>query len=111
MVAEVNEGWEANYQAVRSRTKVSIDTRAVLDPLLADGLITEDEYDRSLWKIKLIEPFLTQMVVNMIKGSLKYTTDTWDAATWQDMSMDDQADGVNYKLLFHQFLRVQGVID
>lgn len=90
---------------------MTLDTRKILDPLLGNGLITEDEYDRSMWKIKLIEPFLTRMVVNMLKGSIKYTTDTWDAATWQDMGLDDKADGVNYELLFHQYLRVQGVID
>jgi len=111
MAVTVNEGWEINYQVIRSRTQVTINTAAILNPLLADNIITEDEFARSVWKIKLIEPFLTRMVVNMIKGSLKYPTDTWDAATWQDMGMDDKADGVNYELLFHQFLRTQEVID
>ena len=110
MAAEINDGWETAYQVVKARTWVALFPKDILDPLLADGIISEDVYDRSMWKIKLIEPFLTRMVVNMIKGSLKYTTDTWDAATWQDMGMDDQADGINYKLLFEDHLGRQGII-
>lgn len=111
MTAQVNPNWEAAYQAVKARTKVVLNTREILEPLFVHGIISLEEYDRSTWKIKLIEPFVTRMVVNMIKGSIKYTTDTWDAATWQDMGMDDKADGINYELLFHQFLRGLGVLE
>ena len=107
--AEVNPGWEARYQIVRNRVHISIDTK-FLAQLGADGIITGPEVGRSRWKIALLEPFVTRMVVNMLKGSIKYTTDDWSAETWQDMGMDDKADGVNYELLFHEYLRKEGKI-
>ncbi len=109
MAVIVNEGWEDRYERVKHRTRVQIDPHPILDPLLADNIITEEEWHRSEWKIELIEPFLTRMVVNMVKGTLKYPRDDWDAATWKDMGMDDKADSVNYDLLEDHF-REQGMI-
>lgn len=108
--AQVNPGWEERYQAVRDRVHIELPSYDILQGLHITGVITSDEMMRSSWKIRLLEPFVTRMVVNMIKGSIKYTTDDWSEATWQDMGMDDKADSINYELLFQDWMRKQGYI-
>ena len=107
--AKVNPNWERRYNQIRERLTIPIDT-SFLAAMVGTGDLTMEQANRSRWKIKLIEPFVTRMVVNMIKGSIKYTTDDWSAETWQDMGMDDKADGINYGLLFEDFLRKAGKI-
>lgn len=97
--SQINEGWETRYEEIKSFVHVSIDTGGILTTLYHRDLITDTEIERSSWKINLIEPFLTRMVLNMIKGTIKYSTDNWSTEAWQDMGMDDMADSVNYTLL------------
>ncbi len=107
--AKVNPNWERRYNQIREHLTIPIDT-SFLAAMVGTGDLTMDQANRSRWKIKLIEPFVTRMVVNMIKGSIKYTTDDWSAETWQDMGMDDKADGINYGLLFEDYLHKEGLI-
>ena len=102
---EINEGWEQRYQAVKDHVSIDLSPKAILGDLVFSGLITEAESERALWKILLIEPFVTRMVVNMIKGTIKYTTDDWSLETWREMALDDRVDGINYDALFHNHLR------
>ena len=112
--AQVNPNWEPRYQKIRENLYIPIGTK-FLAQMVAAGMLSEDEANRSRWKIKLIEPFVTRMVANMVKGSLKYTTDDWLSETWQDMGLDDadmefKADGINYGLLFEDYRRKEGLI-
>ena len=105
---ETNEGWEQRYEAVKDAVVVSIHPGKILDALISQDLITYPEYERAMWKITLIEPFVTRMVVNMLKGTVKYPSDDWPAETWQDMGLDDKVDGINYELLLHHHLHQEG---
>ena len=96
---EVNPGWEERYEAIKGRVYIQLYPAPILRSLLSDGLITDSEYKRAIWKIHLIEPFVTRQVMNMIKGTLKYPTDDWSDEVWKDMGLDDKADSVNYDLL------------
>lgn len=111
--AEPNPGWEDRYKEI---AEYIADEGMVFNPdsllieLEGASLITRDEFVRSSWKIRLIRPFLTRMVLNMIKGSIKYPTDDWSTKIWQSMGMDDKVDSVNYDLLFEDHLRRLGVL-
>ena len=107
---EINEGWEERYEAIKARVHMHLPISRFLDGLVSDDLLTPSEHTRALWKITLLEPFVTRMVVNMIKGTLKYTTDDWPAETWQDMGLDDKVDGINYELLLHHHLHAKGLL-
>lgn len=108
--AQVNPNWEERYQQVKEQINIFLDPHKILDSLYQNNLITIEEWHRSLPKIYMLQPFITRMVVNMIKGTLKYTSDDWSTEIWQDMGMDDKVDGVNYEILFHNHLRELGVI-
>ena len=96
----VNPGWATRYEEIKSRTHISLDQAILLvNQMVADGLLTTEERTRVGWKVKLLEPFVTRLVLNMIKGTVKYPTDDWPTNTWMDMGMDDKADAVNYELL------------
>lgn len=113
--AEVNLGWEEKYQEIRNSAylkefhdDLNLITGHLVDNLFRQGLLTSDQGTRSLWKIKLLYPFITRMCINMMKGSIKYTTNDWSSETWADMGMDDKADSVNYDVLFQDHLRKEG---
>lgn len=108
--AEINPGWERDYQTIRNIVSVELPMDDIMEVLYNRGLLDTKQIARSRWKIKLLEPFVTRMVVNMIKGSIKFPTDDWSAETWQDMGMDDKADSINYGLLFEDYLRKAGKI-
>ncbi len=111
MIATVNPGWEERYaKLLASFPQINLEANKIALSLIAAGVCTEEEAARAQWKIRLIEPFVTRLVVNMIKGSMKYTTDNWSGDTWSEMGMDDQADGVNYGLLFKDHLRKEGLL-
>lgn len=105
-----NAGWEARYEAIKPKVWVRVDAARILYYLELEGLITRAEADRALWKIALIEPFVTQMALNMVKGTIKYPNDDWSIETWSDMGLDDKADSVNYDLLRDNALRQAGLI-
>lgn len=105
---EVNRGWEERYKDIQNKLEVHLMPGVILTSI--HGLISEDERTRSLWKIRLVEPFVHRMVLNMIKGTIKYPTDDWPAEVWEDMGMDDQADSVNYSILLRDHLRERGVL-
>ena len=107
--ASINEGWEERYKPIRDTHHNPIPV-GFLAHMVADGTLSMDEANRSRWKIKLLEPFVTRMIVNMIKGSLKYTSDDWSDEVWEDMGKDDKADGINYDLLWQDKLRKEGKI-
>ncbi len=112
-VPKINEGIEfvvKRRMPVEKMGVVGSLDNGTLGALKHIGLISQEEADRSAWKIKLIEPMVTRRVINMIKGTIKYTSDDWSAETWQDMGMDDKADGDNYDVLFLNWLREQGYI-
>ena len=100
---DVTPGWESRYTQIRTFIRVDL-SKVITDIfLLADaGIISMEEAKRSAGKVKLLEPFVTRLVTNMVKGTLKYPTDNWDINTWLDMGMDDQADSVNYSILLKQ---------
>jgi len=106
----VKEGWEARYTRIKENFSISLNVNNLVLNLLTSRAITEEEGVRCQWKIRLIEPLVTRMVLNMIKGTLKYPSDDWPVEVWQDMGMDDKADMVNYGLLFEDYLRKQGVL-
>lgn len=108
--AEVNSGWEHDYQRIRNMVRVDLPMDTIMSALYNRGLLDTKQIARSRWKIKLLEPFVTRMVVNMIKGTIKYTSNEWSADTWQDMGMDDKVDSINYGLLFEDYLRKEGKI-
>jgi hypothetical protein len=108
MPALSNQGWEARYEQIKPKVQVHIPAGLLVSELEAAGLLTPDEGDRAILKIRLVEPFVTRMVLNMIKGTVKYPTDEWSAEMWADAGMDDQADGINYSLLLKDRLRKDG---
>lgn len=112
MSTTTNPGWEERYEkiraAVETRERKSCEPTKILNYLLSSHLITMDEYTRGWWKTQLLEPFIIRLVVNMVKGTVKYPTDDWPAEAWQDFGMDDTADSVNYSLLFQDKLRKAG---
>jgi hypothetical protein len=107
--AQVNEGWEERYHHIRENFYQTINT-GFLSDMVVDGALSASEATRAQWKIKLLEPFVTRLVVNMIKGTIKYTSDDWSEETWQDMGRDDKADSINYDLLFQDWMRERGYI-
>lgn len=108
--AEVNPGWERDYQTIRNIVSVELPMDDIMELLYNRGLLDTKQISRARWKIKLLEPFVTRMVVNMIKGTIKHTSDNWSAETWQDMGIDNKADAINYGLLFEDYLRKEGKI-
>jgi len=109
-MATVNEGWQERFQEITQWVEEHpSDVWYAARDLYRSGIISKEEGERSTWKINLIEPFVRRMVLNMIKGTIKYPSDDWTADVWQDMGLDDKADSINYELLFHNYLRKQGV--
>jgi hypothetical protein len=112
MTAKVNDGWEEIYEIIRRDTEGMelFDTVKLLDFLNSNNLITTEQRDRSGWKINILQPFMLRLAVNMIKGSVKYTSDDWSDEVWRDMGMDDKADSINYDYLWQYKLRNEGKI-
>lgn len=101
-------GWEERFKNIAWHMKyedIGLDPYPVLAEFKHKGLITMNEYERSIRKISLIEPFFKQMVLNMIEGTVKYPHDDWSTETRQKMGMDDKADSINYSLLMEDHLR------
>lgn len=109
-MVQINEGWEERLERVEEELHVFVDVAGCIYEMQSEGILTAEEVQRAHWKIALIRPFVTRMVLNMIKGTLKYPNDDWSTETWQDMGMDDKVDSVNYGLLFEDHLRKRGVI-
>ena len=89
---------------------VRVPNASILNNLVAENLLTDHESDRAWVKIALLEPIITRMVLNMIKGTIKYTSDDWPTEVWQDMKLDDKADSINYEVLFENHLHQIGLL-
>jgi len=107
---DVNPGWAGRYREIQKQVYVEIPAASLLYKLETKGLLNADEVSRSLPKLALLEPIITRMVVNMIKGTVKYPTDDWSLDTWIDMGMDDLVDSLNYSALLQHSIKQQGLI-
>jgi hypothetical protein len=108
---EVNEGWEARYQNIKEHypsTGSGYTPGHYIDTLYGAGMLTLEECSRSLWKLELIRPFLARMILNMVKGTLKYPSDDLTGDAWAEGALDDRVDSVNWQLLWENHVRNQG---
>ena len=104
---EANKGWEERFNAIREHTTgepILFYPHTLLSELETRGLITHSEWMRATRKMHLIRPFVQKMVLNMLKGTVKYSHDNWSTETWHEMSTDDKVDSINYDLLLWDHL-------
>ena len=69
-----------------------------VDPALRQKLTTK-ELDRLYAKLYLVREAATYMAAGMVKGTVKYTHDNNDVATWMAHVVGEGADQMNYQIL------------
>lgn len=94
----VNEGWEERLATILDflDLSVTVNTRVLSG---RNGGLTLEEWNRLGPKIKMVEEFAGHMAENMLKGTVKYTSDEYAVETWLAEEEDDTVDLVNYSLL------------
>ena len=92
-------GWEerAKDLARYELFKVSINPNATL---LAG--LTEDEKKRLFKKLRLVSNAARYMAAGMVKGTIKYATDSYDLKQWFAHLIGEGADQMNYQMLLFQ---------
>ena len=94
----INPDWESRYKTICDRRNFVVIVEINPETLRQSGA-TQEECDRLVTKLKLVEVFATKLAINMGKGTIKYPHDNWDIEAWLDFEDDDTADSVNYRLL------------
>jgi len=105
----VNKGWEARLEDILDRMDITVNIDINSRIALESGL-TEDELIRIRPKLRLVEDFAIHMADNMLKGTIKYPTDTYDVSVWMAEEEDDTVDSVNYRLLRRKAMEDAGWI-
>jgi hypothetical protein len=90
--------WEEKLKKVDESGLIGAEVWA-FQGIVAEGMLTRDEYNRLGHKLEMVEELAYKLVLNMIKGTLKYNTDDWTMAEWLAFGIDDAADSLNYWLL------------
>ena len=96
LVAKINKNWEKRYEDLINEDCFSVNI--LLNFALTDNL-TEDEIERLQTKLYEIEIFANKLSVAMLKGTLKYPSDTRTVEEWAAFEQDEFFDLVNYRLL------------
>jgi hypothetical protein len=90
-----NEGWQARKHLVDPELwYVDI---AYNQKLLDD--LQPGEIERMKPKIELVHRACKAMLAGMIKGTIKYPTDSWTLEEWMAHLVGEGADQMNYNLL------------
>ncbi len=69
-----------------------------------DGL-SGAEAERLDRKLIMVSKLAAKLAANMVKGTIKYPTDTWSLEQWFEFGLDDAVDTVNYIMLAREAYR------
>ena len=96
----MNKNWEEQWEALQGQhTRVLVD----IQPSYSTSIVLDKEQlKRLLPKFQLIENWATEMAENMIKGTIKYSTDKYTQEEWMEYIQDEIIDLLNYKLLMEE---------
>ena len=96
LMVKAKPGWEkrAKELAKPEYFYVSIGVR----PELTYSLTTRESI-RLNKKLQLVREAATYMAAGMVKGTIKYTHDNYDVATWMAHVVGEGADQMNYQIL------------
>ena len=101
----IRDGWEERAEELCNMAQV----RAWLSlSAAAKEQLSEEEIDRTMLKFQMLVPFVKQLMVGMLKGTLKYETDIHSLEEYQREIADELGDYVNYVLLTQQGMFTNG---
>lgn len=92
---ERNDGWEERVKELCKAENFSCRIAPCDIPFTS---LSDEEWSRLRTKLLLIEQFACFMAAGMLKGTIKYPTDTWKER-WQPNLFGETADMVNYLML------------
>ena len=95
----ISEGWEERLQAVQEAQAVVVHIEVKDED---SSLLTDEESERLAPKLNMVARAAQKLAYNMIKGTLKYSRDSWSIDTWVEMGMDDATDTLNYFYLLKE---------
>jgi hypothetical protein len=102
MELKTRTGWEERLVKVDTALDVWLMWRMRLGADLG-----EDEVKRMEPKVKIVERAARKMLLNMIKGTLKYPSDEYDVRTWLRLLQDDGTDSLMYSYLLEGAIHEQ----
>ena len=91
----VNEGWQQRLRAIKESFPINV---AITLPG-GELYLNDEETLRLVPKMAMVRAAAAKMVLNMIKGTIKYPADTWSADEWMACLIDDQTDALMYTYL------------
>ena len=97
MELRVNEGWQKRLEDLAYRLRVHA-TIELYDADVGDFL-SQEEWKRLKPKLDMVKVMAEKLAVNMVKGTIKYSVDTWSRDAWMEAAIDDATDALNYLYL------------
>ena len=94
--AEPIEGWE---ERTKELAKPELWVVAIHPMYELRQKFTPEEWERMLPKITMVEEFVKYMMAGMVKGTVKYSGDTWTTERWMAHLISEGADQANYQIL------------
>ena len=101
MSIEINSGWEERLQQINEQLPIIIRPSLVWNPDLVYAL-SESELERFKIKLRLIEQAAEEMAKEMLKGTVKYSSDDWAEADWEEAFTQELYGLLNYRLLMRR---------
>lgn len=113
--ANVIETWDEQLLelCVPASFKVNIMYEPSLLQKIAEAGYSQEELsgflDRMIPKLEIIEGLAAKQSAAMLKGTLKYRSDSWSIDDWVAYLLDDAGDGLNYAYLLAA--QIERVVD
>ena len=104
MTIKTNPDWEQRLQQIKADC-VNPDGSSNLFGMTAfitQGLrphLSDEERERLVVKMRLVAKAATLMMEEMLKGTVKYSTDRWESADWESQFTEEFLGLTNYRLL------------
>lgn len=96
LMVKPSPGWERRVEELCKPEYFTVEV-TIRDVVV--GALTADELTRLGYKIELVRVAAQLMAAGMLKGVLKYPSDTWSVETWVSHLLGEGADQMNYQLL------------
>ncbi len=101
---KVNEGWEERFAVFKEfPPEVMIRVPGEVYDLLSEGQIAR--VDKCL---DMVQDIAAKLVMNTIKGAVKYEHGEHSVREWLDFLVDDASDTLNYVYLTRDAMRREG---